>query len=204
MVEEQILTPTTASSWKGKLEVEGTPLRLPSENVALARQMSPSVFMTSGMIPDPLTGIIKKAIASNQGLPPSASKEIMDDPKLIGAALELFDRTLCHVIIEPVIQMPPPCDVEINGKPCGEYSNKPVHENPAASGKHQYHEGPRDPNILYADQVDMNDKMFIFNWCLGGTRDLETFREELERGLGTLSDGEDVHRPAKRTTRRKR
>jgi hypothetical protein len=156
------------------------------------RNLSPAAFLSSGMIPDPLMGIIQKAINSAKGLPPSAMKEIVADREKIVEALLLFDRVLTYCAVEPKIQMPPPCT------DCGEYLTA-KHAN-----DHQYHEGERDPNVLYADQVVMDDKTFVFQWALGGTKDIQSFRSEQAANVASLSDGQGVQRASKRTARSKR
>lgn len=186
-MEQPELVPTSAAAWKGKLVVEGRPLPLPTGNVALVRQISPQAFLESGLIPDPLRPIVNKAINDKKGLPPTAMKKIMDDPKQLAAAMQLFDQTICYVVVEPEIQMPPKCSV------CGEYANGDVHGRDAkVEADHKYTEAKRNPNILYADQVDLGDKQFIFQWCMGGVSELEPFREELSATVGSVSDGQGV------------
>lgn len=189
--------PTSAKEWKGKVQVEGSDLELPSGNVARIKQMSPQAFMSSGVIPDPLTQVIRKAINSKKGMKPSDLKEVSDDPKKMASALEMFDRVLSHVAVLPEVEMPPPCTE------CGEYFTVDErHSDRKRDDFHKYTEGERDPEVLYADQVDMEDKMFIFNWCMGGTGDLTSFREQLESGVESVSNGEDIQVPAKRTAGR--
>src|SRR6266576_3930788 len=36
----------------------------------------------------------------------------------------------------------------------------------------------RDPALLYVDEIADTDKMYIFQWAIGGTRDLEQFHKE--------------------------
>lgn len=189
---------TPASAWKGKVQVQGQELELPSGNVCLAKQITPDAFLSSDLIPDPLTGMIRTAIKSKQGLPPSAMKKVAEDKETMSAALQLFDRVLAHVMVEPHVEMPPTCDVEdAEGEVCGEYANTEVHkpQDPKKlhdPKKHKYHEGPRNPDVLYTDQVEMQDKMHIFNWALGGVKKYESFRGQFESSLGSLSDSEDL------------
>lgn len=195
--------PTPASQWQGAIQVDGTDVLLPSGNVARCRQMAPTAFLTAGVIPDPLTGIVRDAIHTKKGLPPKKVEEIADDPEKLSSALEMFDRVLCHVIIEPPVKMPPACDVDTGDGECGEYANTDVHKTPTRTGHHQYNEGERDPNVLYADVVVMEDKMFLFQWAVGGTRDVQKFREEQSATMESLQNGQGVQRPAKRPARRK-
>jgi len=50
----------------------------------------------------------------------------------------------------------------------------------------------RDPTLLYVDELDEGDKVFIMQWVTGGTRDLEQFRKENGPMLAALSRSEDV------------
>ena len=55
---------------------------------------------------------------------------------------------------------------------------------------------PNDPTsrvagVVYADQVEMEDKLFLFQFVVGGTRDLERFRKESDDALGSLSVSEE-------------
>lgn len=196
---------TAAKNWQGKIQVEGSDLDLPSGNTARVRQMSPQAFLDSGLIPDPLTNMIRKAINDKQGLPPSAMKEMSDDPTQLSSALEMIDRVTEFVVIEPEVEMPPTCIVPINGPDdfCGEYANTDIHIKKDVAMHHKYKEGPRDKDVLYVDQILMEDKIFLLQWCMGGTRDLEKFREEQLRTVESVQNSKAVRRPAKRTAGRK-
>lgn len=198
---------TKASEWQGRKQLSGQDLLLPSGNTALVRQMSPTAFLDAGFMPDPLSNIVRTAINTKQGLPPKVVNDLANDPKKLGAAMLTFDRVLTFVVMEPTILMPPTCDVVIDeesGKVCGTYINDKVHqwgEDP--NNFHTYHEGPRDPETLYADEVDLQDKIFVFQWALGGTHDLEKFREQQRISMESLQDGQGVRSPAKRAAKRK-
>lgn len=187
-VQPEVLTPTPAAEWAGAIQVEGSDVKLPSGNVARVRQISPQTLLASGMIPNPLMGIISQAINSHQGMPPKAMEKLAEDPKKMVEALLLFDRVLAHCMVMPEVKMPPPC------RECEQYANVPKHD-PEVRGNHKYNEAPRESGILYADVVDMHDKMFVFQWAVGGVRDLESFREGLAAGMGDVPDGEDVVLP---------
>lgn len=47
-------------------------------------------------------------------------------------------------------------------------------------------EGERDEELLYVDQIDLEDKMFIMQFVLGGTRDLERFRSQQEAAMAGM------------------
>lgn len=53
-------------------------------------------------------------------------------------------------------------------------------------------EGERLEDVLYVDEVDFEDKQFIFQFVVGGTRDLERFREEQGAVVEHLRSGATV------------
>lgn len=50
----------------------------------------------------------------------------------------------------------------------------------------------RQAGVIYTDMIDLQDKMFIFQYVVGGTRDLETFRGGLGELLGSVDISEGV------------
>jgi hypothetical protein len=73
--------------------------------------------------------------------------------------MKLFDAIVVHCVIEPTV-LPVPADGEV-----------------------------RDQEALYVDDVDFDDKMFIFQWVVGGTRDLEQFRKEQAASVESVRGG---------------
>jgi hypothetical protein len=63
---------------------------------------------------------------------------------------------------------------------------------------------PRDPELLYIDEMDEPDKMFIWQWATGGTDDVEQFRRESGDVLAALSGQQAVAQKPQRTPARKR
>lgn len=79
----------------------------------------------------------------------------------------LFDAITVHCVVEPAV-LPVPADGEV-----------------------------RDSEALYVDDVDFDDKMFIFQWVVGGTRDLEQFRKEQAASMESLRGGTALEGQAK-------
>jgi hypothetical protein len=46
----------------------------------------------------------------------------------------------------------------------------------------------RDNDLLYIDELDAMDKMFIFQWAVGGTSNLEQFLEEAGADMASLAE----------------
>jgi len=71
----------------------------------------------------------------------------------------LFDAVVVHCVVEPKVQ-PVPAEGE-----------------------------ERADDVLYVDEVDFDDKQFIFQWVVGGTRDLEQFRKEQAASVESVRGG---------------
>jgi len=161
--------PTSAQNWKGRRTPEGHEVQVPSGNVALCRRPGLDTFMKLGMIPNSLLGIIQVNIQKAQtGEAPSNDDigaqmaKLVEDPTKLVDVLDFADRVVCFICIAPKVQMPPEEGVE------------------------------RDLDVLYADEVDMEDKMFLFQWAVGGTESVETFRAETGPSLGTAHNSQNV------------
>lgn len=76
--------------------------------------------------------------------------------------IALFDAVVCYCVVQPKV-LPVPAEDE-----------------------------ERDPASLYVDEVDFDDKQFIFQWVVGGTRDVEQFRKEQAASMGSVRGGATV------------
>ncbi len=148
-------------------------LPLPSGAVIKVQQRGGmQAFIRAGVIPNSLMSIIQDAI--DKGSKPDMSAVVTDDgvdPEMLDDMLELTDNIMIHVSVDPVIHRVPEDEED------------------------------RDENLLYVDEIDETDKMFVFQWATGGTRDLDRFREELAAGVADLGSSQVMARPAKRTAR---
>lgn len=156
---------TSASEWKKASR--GTPLRVPSGNTCLVKVLGMEAFLQQGMIPNSLMRYITGALA--KGKPPSQQPEFLSLETLNPAELEeiigLFNNVVVAVVIEPKVYPVPP-------------------------------EGEaKDDQLLYVDEVAFDDKVFIFQYAVGGTRDLEKFRSELTADVEAVQDGTGVALP---------
>lgn len=164
--DQPLLTPTSARAWK-KATAE-TDLPLPSGHVARVRRPGLPKLLKDGVLPDMLTPIAQKAVDAGQdGMPK------MDDIKaefgsagMMDALFEAVDKITAVCVVEPA--------VEYHLKRAGDLEG--VWGDPEVLMEIPLDQ--RDPNILYTDDVEFNDKMFIFQYVVGGSRDLEEFRRQ--------------------------
>lgn len=149
----------TTSVSQWKKSTQGTPLVVPSGNTCMVRPLGMDVLVKSGMIPNSLMGFITQALS--KGKAPSQQDDF-SIANLGGEQLEeilnLFDAVCVQVVLDP-----------------------PVYPTPE--------EGmARHEDRLYVDEVEFGDKVFIFQFAVGGTRDLEKFRQESESYLASVQD----------------
>ena len=135
-------------------------------------------FLASGIIPNSLMGIVQDAIG--KGTAPDMSG-IVDDQghmneEMLNDMLLMTDRVVMDVMVDPVV-LPAPTEADVE-----EWNRT----NRAAKDKVKEPDDLRDDEELYIDEVDEEDKAFIFQWVTGGTRDVEQFRKELAAGMDDL------------------
>ncbi len=93
-------------------------------------------------------------------------QEMMQRPQALAETLELMESITMYCVLEPKIH-PTPLPGEA-----------------------------RDPELLYVDEVDIEDKVFVFQLVGGGTSDLERFRRERSESLAALQSGEALEQTA--------
>lgn len=161
------LSISTVQDFKSKSKRIAT-LELPSGAVIQAKNSgSMSVFMKAGVIPNSLMAIVQESMASGQQ--PDMSSVLKDGNLDLDMVRDMLD-VINTVTVECWV-MPPVL---------------PIPEN----------EQDRDPELLYVDEVLDDDKVFVFQWVTGGTRDLEQFRQEHQAAMDNLERLSDVGSPA--------
>lgn len=160
--------PTSVSDWKKK---SGSDLQLPSGHTCRVRNPGMKAFLSAGLIPNSLIPIVTEALSRGESPSGGASKqdeqiekklqdELSSDPKLLTDMMDAIDNVTVYCVLQPKV------------------NPTPVKELVQADGSVELVEDfdAKDPELLYVDEVDFEDKTFIFNWAVGGTRDLERFR----------------------------
>lgn len=152
---------------------KGGVMELPSG--AVMRLKNPggmAIFVEENLIPNSLMVVVQEALEG--GKEPDMTQFVGPEginQENMESMMQLVDACLIKCAVEPE-----------------------VHPKPAK-------ESLRKDDLLYVDEVDDNDKMFVFQWVTGGTADLEQFRQEFAAELATLQGSTPVARPAKRASR---
>lgn len=148
--------PTSASEWKKKATV-GTLVTVPSGNEVRVRTPGMQVFLNQGVIPNSLMPIIQDAMKQGEAPSEDTMQSMIDDPQKINEIMDMADAVALFSFVEPKLA-PIPTDEEGEIIPIGDER--------------------RDEDTLYVDEVDFTDKLFIFQFAVGGTAKLEQFRQE--------------------------
>lgn len=152
---------TPVNEWRGR---KGTPLELPSGNTALVRNPGIQHFLKTGQIPNSLRSMIQKAMNSGDKAPEKL-QTIFENEEEMAELFDLFDKVILQVVIEPKVL---PVPVDEDGM--------------------ELHMNDRDLEAgIYVDEVNLEDKAFIFQYAVGGTKDLERFREGQKTTMEHLS-----------------
>jgi hypothetical protein len=183
---------TSAKQWKKSKVVEPADLKLPSGNVALVRAPGMEVFLQMGYIPNSLLGTINKLTEANngnvakmKGTEAKVMNDLVGDTEKVNELFAMVDRITLFCVEKPEVHATPMKTVTETVD--GEKIKREIPDDEA-----------KDPELLYVDEVDLPDKMFIMNFAMGGTRAVEGFRQEVA-GVLELSDA--VKKPVKKTKR---
>lgn len=130
-------------------------LELPSGQLCLAQRPGPEGLMAAGLLDDldMLATVLPKVMGGKSGKKDFDATQVLKNPEMLRQAMRLMDRVVVHVVIKP----------ELSPEP----------EDPA----------DRELGKIYPSSVSMEDKTFIFNWAVGGTRNLQSFRQQLEESV---------------------
>lgn len=163
--------PTSVTAWKKSAEIPV--LELPSGNAMRVKKIGAQALMATGIIPNSLMGYVQKAIAKGKAeeVTEEDMAELLKDEKKVQEIGRLMDKVTILCAQEPE-----------------------VHEAPAPGVE-------RDDSLLYVDEIDGEDKMFIFSVVCGGTTSVEQFRAEHERNVASVHGRENVGRPPQRPRR---
>lgn len=163
--------PSAVSDFKKKQ----TPTALPSGNAIVLKKTSITGFLAAGTIPNSLMQTIQAAMNSKGGQTEKKIEaevaKLLEDPEGMRDMFIAVDAFVCAVAIEPKVY--------------------PVPEN----------EADRKEDQLYVDELELDDKMFIFQRAVGATDDAAPFRKESAPGVGSVPASKAVGGTTKRAPR---
>jgi hypothetical protein len=143
-------------------------LVVPSGQTCLVRRPGMEGLIKAGVLHnvDSLSQIVNekhlKRVNGEGASPEIDMSSLMNDQEGLDEVMVVVDKVICHCVVKPEIHRTPN-DVT-----------------------------RRQQGVVYTDMIDLLDKMHIFNFVVGGTRDLERFRGGLESLVGGVEAGEGV------------
>lgn len=187
------MPPTIKNTWKQR-DAEGTIRRLttPTGSECDAERVGLAGLVKTGTLNegDTLTNLVdSKHIRRVRGGKGPDHEEIniqslMSDPAALGRVVMLVDRVMPHIVKDPVVLL------HFEDMPDGTTVRIP--------------EDKRNPDAVYTDQIPLEDKMYLFNWGVGGTGDSDRFLDETRGAVAGVEDGAGVRPAAKRPARGRR
>ena len=143
-----------------KKRSKGQLLLLPSGLTVRAKRVELQTFVIQGNVPNPLMAVVQEALQKGQEA---------NIPEMMGVEEGKVDMDAVRDMYEMVNAVAMECVQEPR-----------IHPKPQS-------EADRDDNLVYIDEVDDEDKMFLFQWSGGGTDDIATFREEARADMAALA-----------------
>lgn len=139
-------------------------LVVPSGQRCLVRKPGIESLLKSGILQN--ADLLSKIVQSEHvdRVKPSPKTEVVDDSTMdifknegvLEDVIQAIDKIVCHTVVKPEVHMAP-----------NDITN-------------------RKAGVVYTDMIDLNDRIFIMNFVVGGQRDLETFREGPESVVGSV------------------
>jgi len=105
--------------------------------------------------------------------------DIATDPAKMLEALDSIDKVVQYVVVQPALALPVVTET-VDGEEV----------------ERRLTDDEREDGVVYTDYIDLEDKMFLFNYAVGGTRDVERFRQESAQLVGGVAPQQDLGVPS--------
>lgn len=157
----------------------GVELELPSGLMVKAKRVELQSFILQGNVPNPLMDVVSEALQRGQKANIPQMMGVEDgkiDLDQVRDMYEMVNAVICASVSEPKVHAVPTVDdlEDWNTRHPDQQLDDP--------------DELRDDELLYVDEIDDEDKMFIFQWAQGGTDDLARFRQEAAADLAALAE----------------
>lgn len=152
-------------------------VRCPSGQLALVKRPGVQGLIEAGVLHDvdSLTGLVdQKHLKRVKGgaQPEINAQSLMKDPEQLERVVSVVDKVLVYVVVKPKLHL--------------------TYEENEHGTRKPIEVGDRKKGLVYTDQVELDDKMFIFNYAVGGTRSLERFRKLSADAVAGVDSEQDV------------
>lgn len=173
----------------------GEDVELPSGLWCKAKRIGMEALVQGGKIPNSLLPIVMEALEGGEAGRKTAEEKLRKQMSEahIQDMMAMYDGITMFVVVEPTVRpVPETCA-------CGAIKNADaiIATEEQLQHTHAWRPVPdqdreHGAGIAYVDWIDFADKVYLMNFAVGGTRDLETFRQEQGQLLDSLSTGKNV------------
>lgn len=203
---------TSAKNWKKNNEFD---LDLPSGNTARVRRPGLPKLLQAGILPDDLTPMAMEMVEKSQGkgkpqdhkkkgetneIDPEMMKKFLSEEGALENIMEAFDKVAAMVVVEPRVAFHKRDRHGSNGKVLRDVKGR-IKTEEIPREERLSDEVPEDSPYydenppLYTDEIDQDDKEFLFQFAVGGSSDLTSFRHSGD-AVADVHDGQDVELPS--------
>jgi hypothetical protein len=158
-------------------------LTLPSGQTCRARKVTVTSLIEAGVLneADSLTAMVDqhtRRIKGGKGVPDGTvaiDQSIMRDSSTIKAMIMMADRTLPAIVVSPPVALHFK-DITV-GKTTVTKSLPESERNAMRLVR---------PGLIFTDQIDLEDKMHLFEWGVGGLKAFSSFRADTPNDVGSV------------------
>lgn len=158
-------------------------VRCPSGQLALCRRPGVQGLIEAGILHemDSLTGLVdnkhlKRVKGGGQEID---AKTLMRDPKQLAKVMAVVDKAIVHIVVKPSLTL-------------AWTESESGERRELTKGEREKLAEDAGRQLIFTDTVELDDKMFIFNYAVGGTRSLERFRQQSADVMGGMEAGDTV------------
>jgi hypothetical protein len=172
-------------------------LTLPSGQTCRARKVTITSLIEAGIMneADSLTAMVDQHTRKIKGGKvadgtPVLDQSILRDSSAISAMIMMADRALPSIVVSP------PVSLHFTETVVGRTKvTKKIPESERNAMRLV------QPGLVFTDQIDLEDKMHLFEWGVGGLKAFSSFRADTPSDVGDLVPREGGKGPAKRRPR---
>jgi hypothetical protein len=181
--QQQRKTPTRASSASSFKKTNLPLIELPSGNWVRVRRPGMETFITAGFLPDSLAKEISSMVNKRSGKAQDIAVLQNPTPEALAEYLRSLDKIAAYCIAEPPVVWHER-QKKIDSVPAVDANGEPELE--------VIPDGDRSSDVVYTDELEMEDKSFVFQYAVGGTADLSQFRKKSDALMAALQSSGDV------------
>lgn len=166
-------------------------LVLPSGQTCLAVRLGMEGLLAAGILTeaDSLTATVQqhtRKVKGGKGPDHTALNEqsLLRDPTALRSIITLADKAMPAIVQSPSVLL-----------------HYTMNED---GSTRMLTQDERQPGQVYTDMIGLDDKMFLFDWAVGGLAAMTNFRQESTSDVGSMVSQSGNALPPKRTARSKR